>query len=119
MRRRLGMGDQALGVAKVVGDADDRQRIGEGEGAALPPSTSNATSVPPPSICFLRHLVVGVVGAAGIEHFFDRGWALRKSAIRTAEACCWATRTCSVSSDFSITQALNGERLGPVWRRKL
>ena len=32
---------------------------------------------------------------------------------------CAATRTGSVSSDFRSVQALNGDRLGPVWRRKL
>ena len=32
---------------------------------------------------------------------------------------CRRTRTASVSKPLSMTQALNGERHGPVWRRKL
>ena len=45
---------------------------------------------------------------------WTRGWLERNSAMRSAERVCAATRTGSVSSDFSITQALNGDRLGPV-----
>ena len=35
MRRRRRMGDEALGVAEVVGDLDDLQRVGEAEGRGL------------------------------------------------------------------------------------
>ena len=55
-----------------------------------------------------------MVGAAGIEHARDAGMRGERSATRAAERACASTRTGSVSSDFSITQALNGDRLGPV-----
>ena len=60
-----------------------------------------------------------MVGAAGIEHARHARMLGEEIGDPAAERVCAATRTVSVSSDFSITQALNGDRLGPVWRRKL
>ncbi len=44
------------------------------------------------------------------------GWVASASAIVAAVAVWRSTRTLSVSSPFSNTQALNGEIDGPVWR---
>ena len=69
MRRRGGVGDEALRIAQIVGDPDQlRRRLPKRNAPVLPPSISNAIIVPPP-----LHLAHGesrlrVVGAAGIEH---------------------------------------------------
>ena len=106
------MCDQALGVAEIVGDADELQRIEERNAASLPPLISNEQSVEPAFICFL------MMSACG--------WSLRPAEI-TRDSLLWLasasatalaflvrclTRTGSVSSPLSSTQALNGDSDG-------
>jgi len=59
MRRRSGMGDEALGVAEIVGDARQFQRIQTSERAGLAPLTSKPTSVEPAPICFFTTAACG------------------------------------------------------------
>ena len=59
MRRRRRMGDEALGVAEIVGDPRDLQRVEAAERAALPPLTSKPTSVEPARICFFTRSACG------------------------------------------------------------
>ena len=121
MRRRRRMGDEALGVAEIVGNLDDlTARWRSGTPPALPPSTSKATSVPPPVIWRRASSCCGWSGAAGIEHAARRSAARRENRRSCAAlVVCWATRSGSVSRPFSSTQALKGDSAGPVWRRKL
>ena len=67
VRRRRRMGDQALGVAEIVGDAHDLERVLERERALLAAATSNATSVEPPRICFCDDRGLRMVRPAGID----------------------------------------------------
>jgi hypothetical protein len=58
VRRASRMGQQALGIAKIVRNVDQLQRLGHLEGAPfLPPATSNVTTPPPADICFLADRV--------------------------------------------------------------
>ena len=59
MRRGRRMGDEALGVAEIVGDPRKLQRVEDAEAAALPPLTSKPTSVEPPRICFFTIAACG------------------------------------------------------------
>ena len=59
VRGRRRMGDQALGVAEIVGDLHDVQRVLEAEGRLLAPLRSRQISVEPPSICFLTMSACG------------------------------------------------------------
>ena len=59
MRRGRRMGDEALGVAEIVRDPRQLQRVETTERAALPPLTSKPTSVDPARICFLTIAACG------------------------------------------------------------
>ena len=59
MRRGRGMGDEALGVAEIVGNPRDLQRIEARNAPALPPLTSKPTRVEPPRICFFTSAACG------------------------------------------------------------
>lgn len=51
VRRRCRMGHKAFGIAQIVGNADEAQRVEAVEGPRLAPSTSKVTICPPPGIC--------------------------------------------------------------------
>ena len=51
MRGRCRMRNQALGVAEIVADLDELERVLKRKAPAFSPLTSNATSVEPACIC--------------------------------------------------------------------
>src|SRR6185437_12934180 len=51
MRRRRRMRDEALGVAEIVGNLDQSERVLEAEGAGLAAGHRDSSKVPPPLIC--------------------------------------------------------------------
>ena len=59
MRRGRRMGDEALGVAEIVGDPRQLQRVEQRNAAALPPLTSKPISVEPARICFFTRAACG------------------------------------------------------------
>ena len=65
------MGDEALGVAQIVGDLDDLQGVGEGEGALL--AAGHVEGQHRAAARHLAHgqLVLGMILAGGIEHAGD------------------------------------------------
>ena len=65
VRGRRRMGDEALGVAEIVADADELERVLKRNAAFLPPVISKATSVDPPRICFCAILACGWSGRPG------------------------------------------------------
>ena len=115
----LGMGDQALGVAQIVGDVDQLQRIGA---AGTPPACRPRPRTPPRR----RRLPSGRGPDCAAD---DRGGRDRAPASPCAgrpgsrrPACafsqCAFMRRSSVSRLFRCSQALKGLIEGPVLRRK-
>ena len=68
MRRGRRMGDQALGVAEIVGDAHELERVLEAERRrSCRPRPRSATSVEPPRICFCTIVGLRMVRPARID----------------------------------------------------
>ena len=83
VRGRRRMGDQALGVAEIVGDADQLERIEEAERAALPPFDLERDTASSRRVICLRTIVgLRMVGAAGIDQPRD----LRMAGERVGDA---------------------------------
>ena len=57
MRGRVGVGDQALGVAEIIRDIDDLEAVQQFEGCLL--AALYETSVPKPLICFAASACCG------------------------------------------------------------
>src|SRR5438128_295497 len=67
MCRRRRVGDQALRVAEIVGNVDDFQRIGEGEGRRLTADDIECDQCSAAGHLPARQLDLGVIGAEGVE----------------------------------------------------
>ena len=114
------MGDQALGVAEIVGDAHQLERVLERERALLAARHLERDQRRAAAHLLLHDRGLRMVRPARIDQprhlrmlgqrVGDRG---RRSSV------CWRTRTASVSRPLSITQALNGDIDGPVCRMKV
>src|SRR6185437_2821329 len=85
---------------------------------SLPPRTSNVTIVPPPLICRTASACCGWSLRVGYHTRLTSGRSARKSATASALRVAASTRSLSVSSPFSSSQALNAESVGPVLRTK-
>ena len=112
---------QALGVAEIVRDADDRAARWR---AGRPPPCRPRPRRPP--ACRRPSSAAAPARPGDDRRGPGRAPAstprLRGQEVgdpRARLAACAATRTGSVSSPFSSTQALNGESAGPVWRSRL
>ena len=103
------MGRNGLGIAKVVGNLDDLQRIQNLNAASLPPLTSKVTSVPPDPHLRHRQRVLRMAVQPRIDHPANLRPALpaprRLSAPRPPIA---RHRRSSVAMPFSMIQAVNG-----------
>ena len=86
--------------------------------AGLPPASSKVTTVPPPVICRIARACCGWSARVGYSTRDTSGRPARKPATASAEAHMALTRSGSVSSPFSSSQALKADRLGPVLRMK-
>src|SRR6185312_2505739 len=67
MRRGRGMGDEALGVAEIVGDARDPQRVEAAERGLLAALDLEADQRRAGAHLLLHQLSLRVIGAAGID----------------------------------------------------
>jgi hypothetical protein len=82
--------------------------------AACPPLSSSDSIVPGRVICALRKRVLGVGGEAGKITRDSAACPSSASAMACALSACARQRSSTCSSDFSITQALNGLIAPPV-----
>ena len=108
------MGDDGFGIAQIVGNLDDLQRVQEANAASLPPFSSSDTTVPPDPICAHRQSVLRVAARPGIDHAGQPRMAFQRLRHMQRVARLRPHRRSSVSMPFSIIQAVNGLIAPPV-----
>ena len=113
------MRDQALGVAEIIADADEPERVLETERRLLAALDLEGDQRRAAAHLLLHDRRLRMIGPAGIDQARNLRMLASATATVAALSVCRRTRTASVSRPFSSTQALNGDSDGPVWRIKI
>ncbi len=111
------MRDQALGVAEIVGNRDDLERILQRKRRVLAALQLEADQRRAAGHLLGDDVGLRMVLAAGIDDLGDLGMVGEEIGDAAAFSVCWRTRSGSVSMPFRSVQALKGDMAGPVWRK--